>query len=273
MSEQFEQGLEILDSTGILESAISEKTDVDYSSMWSSTDKVLFIGEHHTKPAEEKEFLENMDGFKTQGATHIGLEMFQSDIQPLLDMYMAESGRVSLTSLKLKMYLNKYWGEYGSEGVDGYMKIVEKAKSLGLKIVAFDMPMEGDTTTPEAMKMRNVYWADTLSKVIEADPEARIVALGGDEHLGYKKPEPSVNELLLQKGIPSTSLILLGGEKRLEGSSQDEESKIYDLVKKGNLEKSRFSLDVRKLPGARNADYYVHMPQVGMPGIAKILFK
>jgi hypothetical protein len=125
-----------------------------------------------------------MPELKKNGATHLALEI-DAELQPVLDEFM-KTGK--LDKSKLPALLQD----------KDYVDMLEEARKSGLKLVAVDTHASGAD--------RDKHMADSISKVLEADPKSKVVFWVGSQHL--KDPpgdaHPSAAELLRKKYDTST---------------------------------------------------------------------
>jgi uncharacterized iron-regulated protein len=101
------------------------------------TAKVIYLGETHDRESDHQQQLAIIQTlFKHKPQISIGMEMFQSQMQPLLDRYLA--GKMTATELREQSEFDKRWGypwEY-------YAPILEFAKTNRLPVIALNTPGE-----------------------------------------------------------------------------------------------------------------------------------
>ena len=99
--------------------------------------KVVYLGETHDRESDHQQQLAIIQAlFKHKPQVAIGMEMFQSQVQPLLDRYL--SGKITATELYEQSEFAKRWGypwEY-------YLPILEFAKANRLPVIALNTPGE-----------------------------------------------------------------------------------------------------------------------------------
>lgn len=106
--------------------------EVDVTALLSSLHgtEVVFIGEHHDDPLAHQWELFIWKAMATQ-ETALALEMFETDVQPLLDQYLA--GSVSREEF---LAGSRPWGNYEQD----YEPMVEYAREHGFSVVAANVP-------------------------------------------------------------------------------------------------------------------------------------
>jgi uncharacterized iron-regulated protein len=95
---------------------------------------VVFVGETHLDDNThrvELQILEGLEGFR-QGKVVLSLEMFERDVQPVLDDYLA--GRIPESEFLARA---RPWGNYESD----YRPLVEFAKAHDIPVVAANAPV------------------------------------------------------------------------------------------------------------------------------------
>jgi uncharacterized iron-regulated protein len=99
--------------------------------------KIIYLGETHDRQSDHQQQLAIIQAlFKHKQQISIGMEMFQSQMQPLLDRYLA--GKMTATELREQSEFDKRWGypwEY-------YLPILEFAKANRLPVIALNTPGE-----------------------------------------------------------------------------------------------------------------------------------
>jgi uncharacterized iron-regulated protein len=99
--------------------------------------RVIYLGETHDRESDHQQQLAIIQAlFKHKPQISIGMEMFQSQMQPLLDRYLA--GKMTATELYKQSEFEKRWGypwEY-------YAPILEFAKANRLPVIALNTPGE-----------------------------------------------------------------------------------------------------------------------------------
>ena len=99
--------------------------------------RIVYLGETHDSESDHQQQLVIIKTlFKHKPQISIGMEMFQSQMQPLLDRYLA--GKITATELYEQSEFDKRWGypwEY-------YLPILEFAKANRLPVIALNTPVE-----------------------------------------------------------------------------------------------------------------------------------
>jgi uncharacterized iron-regulated protein len=101
------------------------------------TANVVYLGETHDRESDRQQQLAIMQTlFKQNPRLAIGMEMFQRQMQPVLDRYLA--GQITATELRQQSEFDRRWGYKWAS----YLPILEFAKAHRLPIIALNTPTE-----------------------------------------------------------------------------------------------------------------------------------
>jgi uncharacterized iron-regulated protein len=99
--------------------------------------KIVYLGETHDSASDHQQQLAIIQAlFKHKPQIAIGMEMFQSQMQPLLDRYLA--GKITANELYEQSEFDKRWGYPWKY----YLPILEFAKANRLPVIALNTPGE-----------------------------------------------------------------------------------------------------------------------------------
>jgi uncharacterized iron-regulated protein len=110
------------------------KRFIDFESMLADASRtdVLFLGEQHDNPATHRLEAAALEGLARRRSNIVlAMEMFERDVQPLLDGYLA--GRASEADF---LAASRPWPRYATD----YRPLVEIARELKWPVVASDVP-------------------------------------------------------------------------------------------------------------------------------------
>ncbi|MGD0053770.1 MAG: ChaN family lipoprotein [Vulcanimicrobiaceae bacterium] len=166
-------------------------------------ERVVYIGETHQYAGVKDALAQDMSDIRAGGITHLALELWGDDQQPLLDRYSRGEADDAALVAGLKSTLGEQYAEltrrFGPDYFQNYIRLMRAARGAGLKLVALDMPYQdkleldkicGVPSPPaQCAGRRSPYLADrdirmssNLSGVLSADPGARVLALVGSDH-------------------------------------------------------------------------------------------
>lgn len=262
---------------------LENRKPVNYLEMFPRSIQVAIFGElDHNTGLYKSELLNALPELRRAGFTHLAMEMLPIFLQKELSRYPANKGKV-------KAFLTKYW-QWGSDAnVMAFLKIIDKAHSLGMKIVGLDLAPEEhakyDTcSTDELYNLngkvcansshleRNKVWTNLMHDL--AQKGARIVAFmhhwHAVENLYF---ETGVKELLAQKNIKSATIRMIHPNVYINTAKSrcmtQEESKnegiagmwpvITQAYEKG-VKHERFYVKGELSAWSRGEDYIVYLP-------------
>ena len=114
----------------------------DYGKMIQHKHRVVLFGEwQHSVGAYKVEVANAIRQLSKMGFNQLGMEMFPSDEQPMLDEYIKTGSNLN----QVKAFLKLNWGIY-EEKTGGYSHIVVTAKNSGLGIIGLDLPYDSYLT-------------------------------------------------------------------------------------------------------------------------------
>ncbi|GEM_PF-7002519 len=176
----------------------------EYELIVSPETRVFAFGESHFNAQSKqtvREGLQRIQSLKL-GFTHVGMEMFDTSMQPFFDGYMATGeGR----NLLYAGMLSSFTGWY-SDVAEDYMTIVDTAKDLGMRVIALNAP-------PSHIRSEtiDIYMSHIIKAILEETPDHKIVTFTGTAH-AHKKMHPgtypTMAENLEKDGYPVVSVFL-----------------------------------------------------------------
>jgi len=121
------------DSVWIIDEDAGREVDLDAMVGRLAQEEVVFFGETHLDENTHRLELAVYEGLiaRTGGKVVLAMEMFERDVQPALDDYLA--GRIDEQEFMVKA---RVWSNYRT----GYRALIEEAKRRGLPVVASNAP-------------------------------------------------------------------------------------------------------------------------------------
>jgi hypothetical protein len=241
---------------GVARTFLCYREDVDYSKIAKDVDVVLF-GESHPGAQVKIELAQNMSLFKQLGFTCLGLEMFSTDVQDMLDEYF----RTGKNREELLQYLKDVWGYSTAEY---YMKLIEAARKNGIRIIALDMPkqLQEQLDVVEWLDARDKYMSKTISEIL-AEDGGRMLVLCGKGHL------KGIKSILEEKhGLNVVSVFFVGGKQFLQvGDIPVNEGDVFDNgAREAGLDGEKFMVKVESTGELDpQCDWIIHLPQTEPP--------
>ena len=121
--------------------------------------KIVYLGETHDSESDHQQQLAIIQAlFKHKPQIAIGMEMFQSQMQPVLDRYLA--GKITATELQQQTEFDRTWGYPWKY----YAPILEFAKVNRLPVIALNTPSK------IARKAASEGWGSLTSTELQSIP-------------------------------------------------------------------------------------------------------
>ena len=229
------------------------KEPVNYEKMIGKS-KVVFASDNHTSISTKEEIINNLKLFKELGITVVALEMFDEKDQKILDNYFAD--RATKKDLEKALY---GW-EKGPGIIDEYIKIVDKCKELGIRVIGIDTSGEvyRRNSLGSTLEERNNKWVYVTNRALKEDPHAKALVFGGSAHFGDN--QDTANKIAERYGIPYTVIEFIGIEKSDNRTYYfyfpDFDSELPIAIDRLGLENEKFELPKKE------RHFLVHLPQV-----------
>ena len=121
--------------------------------------KIVYLGETHDRESDHQQQLAIIQAlFKHKSQLAIGMEMFQSQMQPIIDRYLA--GKITATELQQQTEFDRSWGYSWAY----YAPILEFAKLNRLPVIALNTPSK------IARKAASEGWDSLTSTELQSIP-------------------------------------------------------------------------------------------------------
>ncbi|MBI3288296.1 MAG: ChaN family lipoprotein [Elusimicrobia bacterium] len=194
---------------------------LNWGEIMAGPEPIIYIGEVHWDVALRKELAAHMDEVKTAGITHVALEMFGDNHQPLLDRYCVDASCRD----KVHAALKEGWDYFD----ESYMAVVDSAREQNIPVLAVDLPAEAyakmkkrclESKPPYDFdpaktrrectlgmlecKARDCRMADNLSLFLQKNKQARVLVLVGSNHADVTRQPQHLSDL---HGLASRSYI------------------------------------------------------------------
>ena len=235
---------------------LEARSPVDYASFFRDN-RVLLIGESHRAKSHRREILEHLAELKAAGVTHIFIEGVSPERQEWLDHITEKRER-----------------RYASVGTLA-VEAPERARALGLKVVAMDMPANtigaltaiaqkrGDRVAAERevfVLRRNRFMAQMIAKTLRREPNSKIVAIVGTAHsdalgnpdlLAQQQTTSITAELRRHHGVPSKTAHLVDATD----ATRDLDATVAGQISERRLATQRFYIPLGPDGGILHVGY------------------
>lgn len=240
-----------------LEAIKKFQSPTDYGQLLKDPTRVAVFGETHIIPEARHELINNMKEFKELGFTDIALEALPSTRQDLVNDYLDPNGKV--TREEMLEVIKEDWN-YSQES---YLELIDAAKENGLNVICLDTRIprkqqsewdkQGDPL--KAYKVREAHWNKLIGDRLDQDPNAKVIALVGGEHIIVDPTEPERLTTLLAEGGYNPLAIRLAVSIKEYGRAFDE------ALQKAQLIDKRFMIPIFEEGPDKTSDYIVNFPR------------
>lgn len=137
---------------------------------------LVYVGDFHADPLCQAFAAETLAAAVAHGKRPVllGVEFLYTRQQPLLDA--RQEGRLSDPEFLRRVHYREEWGYPW----DGFRDLLDRARELGVPVVALDAPPRGGF---EGLRRRDQHAARRIAAVLAAERRARMVVLFGESHL------------------------------------------------------------------------------------------
>ncbi|WP_221794329.1 ChaN family lipoprotein [Oceanobacter mangrovi] len=201
---------------------LETRRPVNYQEMLPRNIEVAIFGEvSHNTNIYKIEFLKALPELKRRGFTHLGMEMFPANLQSELNKF----SNTASGSKELAEFLEENWSWGNGSNSVLYFKIIEKARSLGIKIIGLDLPYDqhqqydtcnskqlSDGTCKQSSHLaRNIFMTDLIANI--TNHGGRCIAFMHYYHAVYISDfEAGIKNLLDNRHIQNKVIKLLHPE-------------------------------------------------------------
>lgn len=161
------------------------------------------------------------------------LEMIYARDQRALDQYL--QGAIEAAELRARIHYDRDWGYPW----DGYGRLLEAARRLGVGVVAADAPPRGGL---RVIRRRDRHAARKIRETLEADPRARAIVLFGESHMARAHLPAELRAELRRARMKRSALVVV----------QNVEEIYWKLAERGQETTDAVRIDKRRL-GVFNA--------------------
>lgn len=231
-----------------------------YRLMVKPSTHVLVMGEnYHTHRAHKLEVVRALQKLRFAGFDCLALEVFPSDMTPILQAY-SRSGEGAES---IHAHLRKYF----PQNPDYYISLLNSAREMGIGLIGIDMEyrrfIQGQLQDEHVE--RNKHMSDAIATQVAQG--TRVVALMAVAHSTAFLGESVTGFLKKEHSIATVSITLTGGMDCFEQkncfaqATSASRPDVLRAAQSNNLWKKRFFV---KGNSVTSADYVLHLPQVPM---------
>jgi len=164
---------------------------------------IVYVADYHAVRQSQKTVVRALDEARKSGKDVVlGLEMVLSRQQDVLDRYM--TGRMSDKTFLKRINYEEQWG-YNWED---HKMILDYCKEKEVKVVAINSRLRGKNPD-EICRKRDRHAAKKIEKIVEENPNAKIVVTMGDLHmakthlpLDVKRKVKGKKDIIIHQNVP-----------------------------------------------------------------------
>ena len=203
----------------------------DYESPVSSTELhaavsragILYVGDFHAVPAYARFAAKLLEQTARQGGLVVlGIEFVYTRQQRFLDRRQA--GQITDDEFLRCIHYDEEWGFPW----EGFRDLLDRARDLGVEVVALDVPPRGGFSN---LARRDDRVARRIAALVTERPEMRLVVLFGETHLAPGHLPRRVRKRLERAGLPRDEVVVQQSPDRLYWAALSRESRLPEAVR------------------------------------------
>lgn len=184
---------------------------------------VVYVGDFHADPECQfvaSRLLERMA--RRHGRLVLGVEFVYTRQQDILDR--RQDGTIDDRTFLRRLHYREEWG-YPWEG---FRDLLDRARSLGVPVVALDQPPRGGF---DGLRRRDAHAARGIVAVLERRPRTGMMVLFGESHLARSHIPGRVDRLLAGRGHARRSIRVLQDPEPVYWTALARSGRVPDSVK------------------------------------------
>lgn len=267
---------------------ISGRVPINYAEI-TGNHPFVYFGEYHGQYAQRAELKAQLPLFKRLGFTHLALEAFISRDQSALHAFQEDW--ISLSQLRRKLLASMAERDTSmiARRLTSYLQLVVAARDHGLRVLGIDLARDQSGTTDDSkfggdevrsrhaqdlrfsnrqievahtVYIRNIHSALVLANVLEKNPGARILTLGGSAHYGYFddfRELTTLNHLMSRYFQRDGKVVYFSGEEHADPDSSFPTLPVSREAKVLGLSGERFAVPMAENIAGPRADWLIHV--------------
>jgi hypothetical protein len=158
---------------------------------------VVYLGDFHADPGCQQVAAELLEALASRRRMVLGVEFVYTRQQDILDR--RQSGSIDDRTFLRRIHYREEWG-YPWEG---FRALLDRARSLGVPVVALDRPPRGGF---DGLRRRDEHAARGIAAVVSERPRSSMLVLFGESHLARGHVPRQVDRLLARRGLTRRSV-------------------------------------------------------------------
>ena len=153
---------------------------------------VVYVGDFHADPGCQRVAMELLEALASRRRVVLGVEFVYTRQQEILDR--RQEGSIDDRTFLRRIHYREEWG-YPWEG---FRDLLDRARSLGIPVVALDRPPRGGF---DGLRRRDAHAARGIAAVLSQRPRNAMLVLFGESHLARGHVPREVDRLLARRGL------------------------------------------------------------------------
>ena len=153
---------------------------------------VTYIGDFHADPECQQVAANLLEKLAARRSMVLGVELVYTRQQEILDRRQA--GTIDDRAFLRRIHYREEWG-YPWEG---FRELLDRARSLGIPVVALDRPPRGGF---DGLRRRDAHAARGIAAIVAERPKRAMLVVFGESHLARGHVPREVDRLLTRRGL------------------------------------------------------------------------
>jgi len=153
---------------------------------------VVFVGDFHADPGCQEAAAELLEALAARRDLVLGVELVYTRQQEILDR--RQDGSIDDPAFLRRIHYREEWGYPW----DGFRDLLDRARSLGVPVVALDRPPRGGF---DGLRRRDAHAARGIVTVLSESPGRAMMVLFGESHLARGHMPREVERAFARRGL------------------------------------------------------------------------
>lgn len=195
--------------------------------------RLVFGGDVHDLEKATENLIQVLDHIQEPNLI-VGVECVRIDKQDIIDDYLA--GKISEEEFLEESGLL----EFIPQQAKSYLRIFQRAKAIGLKVLALDSTLSGARCLSEEKKLekRDEIAAEKIIQELEKNPHSRMYVIFGQAHLA----EPHLPRRVKEKLPEVSQLVFVQDVESLYNQALEKFGQVPLIAGVAEIEKNKFAI-------------------------------
>jgi hypothetical protein len=153
---------------------------------------VVYVGDFHADPSCQRVAADLLEGMASKRRVVLGVEFVYTRQQETLDR--RQEGSIDDRTFLRRIHYREEWGYPW----DGYRDLLDRARKLGVPVIALDRPPRGGF---DGLRRRDAHAARAIAQLLTQQPRSAVLVLFGESHLARLHVPREVDRLLSRKKV------------------------------------------------------------------------